>query len=371
MTTSTIERIELFVVDPQKDVRWTDRAKSCAVATTVIRITDSDGVQGVAGMESFTFGPADRTTLEAVRSMWPWLKGRSIDCGEEMINDMRVGVVFPYAVLPLSLVDTALWDLKAKHAGLPLYRLLGGAKDEVPAYASLETMATDEHYVDVLSKAVSEGYGAVKLHAYGEPDKDIRLFQRLRTEFPELTLMHDAEAVYTHSEALKVGLALGELDCHWFEAPLNDLDLQGYRNLTARLTVPVIPAGYAFSDHRQIADALRDAPWSAARAEIASTTGITTMNRMMELAENFDMDLEPVTYGHPLYGTAGLHLILGHSNATYYEIAYPSADWEYGVVNPVHPDANGMVRAPEGDGLGIVLDWEKIESMTVHRAELG
>ncbi len=202
---ATIRRADVIVVDPGISLRWTERAESCAVGTTILRLVDSDGVEGIAGSDCSTFGRADRSTLEAVRSMWPWLEGRSIDCREALAEDMRVGVVFPFSTAPLALVDVALWDLAAKHAGLPLWKLLGGAREQLPAYASLETMPAEADYVDVVGRAQADGIRAVKLHAFGEPDRDIALFALLRETYPDLTFMHDAESVYDHREALKVG----------------------------------------------------------------------------------------------------------------------------------------------------------------------
>jgi L-alanine-DL-glutamate epimerase-like enolase superfamily enzyme len=368
---ASIRRAEVIVVDPGTSLRWTERAKSCAVGTTILRLVDSDGVEGIAGSDSSTFGSADRSTLEAVRSMWPWLEGRSIDCREALAKDMRVGVVFPFSTAPLALVDVALWDLAAKHAGLPLWKLLGGAQEQLPAYASLETMPAEADYVDVVGRAQADGIRAVKLHAFGEPDRDIALFGLLRETYPDLTFMHDAESVYDHREALKVGRALDELDCRWYEAPLPDFDLEGYRDLRRCLNVPVLPAGYAMWDVRQLADALRDPPWDACRSEIIATLGITALCKMMGLARAFDMALEPVTYGHSLLATAGLHMAQAFANVSYFELAYPVEPWEYGVVNPVRPNADGMVRAPDGDGLGVVMDWDAIEAMTSHRISLG
>ncbi|MEO8776778.1 MAG: enolase C-terminal domain-like protein, partial [Candidatus Nanopelagicales bacterium] len=328
---ASIRQAEVRVIDPGGSVRWTERAKSCAISTTVLQITDTDGVTGVAGADCYTFGRADRALLEQICSMWPWLEGRSIDCREQLAEDMRVGVVFPLLTAPISLIDTALWDLAAKRAGLPLWKLLGGAQAQVPAYASLETMPTTDHYLEVVGQAKADGFQAVKLHSFGEPERDIALFTLLRDAYPGLTFMYDAEGVFSRREALKVGQALDELGCRWYEAPLPDFDLEGYRDLRRRLTTPILPAGYAMWDVRQIADALRDSPWSACRAEIVSTLGITELTKMMVVAGAFDLDLEPVTYGHSLFATAGLHVIQAHRNASYFEMAYPVEPWEYGV----------------------------------------
>lgn len=370
MTEPTIERIELRVLDPGRSLRWTERANQCHVNTTLITITDSDGAEGVAGVEGFAYAPGDRTTLESVRGMWPLLEGRPIDCGDALVDSVRTGVVFPYLTNSLSLVDMALWDLRAKHAGQPLWQLLGGHRDKVLAYASLESMPRVQDYVEVVSRAMSEGFTAVKLHAFGDPDKDIQLYAHLREAFPDLVLMHDAECVYSSDEALRVGVALEDMGCTWYEAPLPELALQSYRDLKRKISIPLLPAGYAIGDHNQMADALLDPPWTACRSEIASTQGITGLLRLMDLAASTGMNLEPVTYGSAFYATAGLHVILARANATYHEVSYPMSEWEYGVTNPVRPDADGYVRAPDGIGMGFEFDEDEIQGMTVATLEL-
>lgn len=371
MAQPTLEHVELRVLDPQRSVRWTERANTCHVNTTIISITDSSGAVGIAGVEGFAYAPGDRTTLESVRGMWPLLRDRPIDCGPELVDEVRTGVVFPYVTNGLSLVDMALWDLRAQHAGVPLWQLLGGHRDKVLAYASLESMPRIDDYVEVVGQAIADGFTAVKLHAFGDAAKDIELYAVLREAFPDLTLMHDAECVYSRDDALRVGLALADMGCTWYEAPLPELDLQAYRELSRKIPVPIMPAGYAIGDYHQVADALLDPPWSACRSEIASTQGITGLLRLMDLADAAGMNLEPVTYGSAYYAMAGLHVILGRGNATYLEIAYPRGEWEYGVNNPLRPDAAGFVGAPDAAGIGLDVDWDAIERITSHKTALG
>ena len=102
--------------------------------------------------------------------MWPWLEGRSIELPRSARRGHARRRRLPFSTGPLALVDVALWDLAAKHAGLPLWKMLGGAQERLPAYASLETMPSESDYVDVVGRAHAEGIRAVKLHAFGEPD---------------------------------------------------------------------------------------------------------------------------------------------------------------------------------------------------------
>ena len=363
---SVITQIEVRALDSDHSVRWTERAPTNALTTTLVRITDSDGCYGLGGCDSYTPRPRDLSVLEAVHSLSPVLVGRDSDCRETFAYQVRVGVMFPFSPAAISILDVALWDLAARRREMPLYKLLGGAqaRDRIPAYASLETMERSDDYLETVAAACKEGLRAVKVHAWGDPELDVTLLERLREAHPDLSLMHDAEGVYDRRGALRVARSLEALDFRWFEAPLPDNDFAGYRDLLKRVDLPILAAGYSMWDVHQFAEALRDPPWTALRAESGSTLGITSLCKLITLAAAFDMDLEPVSYGHTLHQLATLHVMLAHDNVSYFELPYPVEPWEYGVINPVRPDADGMVEAPIGDGLGIELDWEWIEAHT-------
>jgi hypothetical protein len=82
----------------------------------------------------------------------------------------------------------------------------------------------------------------------------------------------------------------------------------------------------------------------------------------MRLAEAFDMNLEPVSYGHTSVQLAALHVMLAFSNASYFELPYPVEPWEYCVTTPVRWDDQGLVHAPQAAGLGLELDWEQVSA---------
>jgi len=231
-------------------------------------------------------------------------------------------------------------------------------------------MDTAEDYLAVVARAREDGLTAVKVHAWGEPERDIALLERLRAEHPDLTFMHDAEGVYDRRGALRVARALESLSFRWFEAPLPDFDLEGYRDLRRRVDIPVLPAGYAMWDPMQIADALRDPPWSAVRSEASCTLGITALCQIAALARTFGMDFEPVSYGHTLCQAAHLHVMLAFDNVSYFELPYPVEPWEYGILDPIRLAADGTVAAPDGPGLGVDLDWYWIDGHAFAKASL-
>lgn len=369
---AVVGRMDIYCVDHGSSLRWTESASACHLTTTVLRVVDSDGAEGIAGYDSYTPGPSDRSVLEALRSLAPALIGREATDRAALAHDLRMAVVFPFSTAPLSMMDIALWDLEARRASLPLCRLLDpSARDRIPAYASLTTMDTTAEYLATVARARGDGLTAVKVHAWGEPERDIALLERLRAEHSDLTLMHDAEGVYDRGAALRVARTLEALSFRWFEAPLNDFDLEGYRDLRRQVDLPILPAGYAMWDPLQIADSLRDPPWSAVRSEASSTLGITALCEIADLARSSALDFEPVSYGHTLCQAANLHVMLAFDNVHYFELPYPVEPWEYGVVDPIRPGPDGTVAMPGRPGLGVELDWDWIAGHAFATASLG
>src|SRR4051794_28291113 len=124
-------------------------------------------------------------------------------------------------IYALGLADIALWDLTAKIAGLPLYQVIGGYRDRVPAYASTATFATTEEFLDVADQCLAAGFKAIKLHAWGDYRKDGRLCQALRAHVgPDIDLMYDGSAGFDLVEAIWLGKALEEADYLWYEEPM-------------------------------------------------------------------------------------------------------------------------------------------------------
>lgn len=248
---------------------------------------------------------------------------------------------------------------------MPLYRLLGAAHEELPAYASLPTMPTVDAYLELVAEVIVAGYPAVKLHASGDPERDIALHQAVRAAHPELTVMHDAEGMYDRHGAERVAAALAELRTRWFEAPLPDLDLAGYRRLRDRSTIPIVPAGDGVWDLRTFADVLRDPPWDVLRSDVAFAGGITFASGLAALGTAFGLPIELVSYGHTLVQAANLHAMLGLGAASYFEQAFPLEAWEYAVQTPLRAGPDGMVRAPTEPGLGVRLDDAAVDAATI------
>ena len=363
---SAITSVEVIAAGPRMPaVRFTDALPAVHTTVTFVLITTEDDRLGVGAVESDSFGSFDLGPLEALRSVVPALVG--CDGLQPSAIAALAASRLPSASrhVPVSAIEVASWDLMGRHAGLPLHRLLGGARDEVAAYASLPFESDPETLLALLAEVEASGYRAAKLHLSGDPVTDVDAVTRARAAFPGLELIVDAESVYDLRGATLVGRALDDLDIRWFEAPLPDRDLDGYRSLRRSILTPVVPAGGLIDDPRELARALAVHPWSAVRTQTLEG-GVGHVQEAAALARAFDLDVELCSYGTTVIQAIDLHLILGLGIGSFYEQPYPVEPWAFGTTTPIVVE-DGIVRAPEGDGLGMELDRDAIDDATVGR----
>lgn len=363
-----IDRVEVRVVTPKvQRYTWSQDLPEQFMTNTLVRVTDA-GVEGIGGVTNYTSFDYDRYTAETLRHLTPILLGRDPLLREALWRDLRPRA-FPLAPGAIAAIDIALWDLAGKVANLPLYQLLGGARDRLPAYASTPLLPDVGAYLRFVDELLAQGFRAIKFHAWCIPDKDLELARAVRKHHPgaEIAFMHDAENNYDRQGALRVAAELEDLGFTWFEAPLPDYDLDGYRELTSRVKIPVLPSGNWFQDLASFSAALRSGAWRVARTDITVCGGITPARKAMIAADNAGMNCEVMCWGYTLISTANLHLMLAFPNATYYEQPVPYEAYEYGMQDVIRTEADGYVTAPRGPGLGVGVDWKAMDAATIQR----
>jgi L-alanine-DL-glutamate epimerase-like enolase superfamily enzyme len=362
---SVITGIEVVATGPAMPVvRYTDALPDVHTTVTFVAVTTDSGETGVGAVESDSFGAFDLGPLEALRCVVPALVGRDPYEPAEVAALAFERLPSASRRVPCAAVEVACWDLVARRAGVPLARALGGVRDEIPAYASLPCEAV-ETLLPLIHRAVADGYRAVKLHLSGIPQADIDLVAQVRDELGDLELIVDAESVYDVPAATAVGRALDELDVRWFEAPLPDRYLDGYRSLRRAFHTPVVPAGGLVDDPRELAHALRSEPWSAVRTQTLEG-GIGHVREMADVARAAGLDLELCSYGTSLTQAIDLHVMLGLGLGSFYEQPYPVEPWEFGTTTPIVVEG-GVARVPEGPGLGMELDLDALDDAALAR----
>ena len=359
-----IERVRVYAVGPETErYTWaTDHAEQF-VTNTIARITTRGGMEGVAGAMSVNEFCFSSAVAETMRPMVPHLIGASALDRESLWYRLRP-FDLPLAPQANAILDIALWDLAAKHAGLPLYRMLGGPRSKILAYASTPLLHTVEAYVDYVAELKEMGFTAVKFHCWCEVDKDMAMARAVSKRFGDsgMHFMLDVEQRYTREEALRAGRELGELGYRWFEAPLPDFDFAGYRELKRSVDVPILANGNWVLDARLIEAFIDMDCWTDVRVDTTVAGGVTPMRKIMAVAEARSMNVEIQSWGYTLTQAANLQLMLAHRNCAYFEQPMPYEALEYGALDVIRTDAEGYVHAPDGPGLGIRTDWEAVEA---------
>lgn len=362
-----IDRIEVLAVGPDVELmEWASELPPQHATLTIVRCFDADGNEGVGGTPSYSTGRFDLAMLESLRLIAPRVVGKDPELREGIwygLDELTLPVL-PGAQAAL---DIALWDLVAQRARMPLYRLLGGARDRLKAYASTPMLADAGAYVEFIGEMRSQGFRAVKIHAWCEPERDLEMLRAVHAEHgdADIGLMHDAEQRYDRRSAVRAGRELDEMGFEWLEAPLPDVDLDGYRELRRRVNVPILPGGNTILGLREVGRALKMEPWDAVRFDVTIAGGFTPARKLAGLAEAWGLRVELQSWGYTLIQAANLHFGLAYENTGYFELPVPHEPYEYGVENPYRVQRDGYVGAPTEPGLGVIVDWERMHAATV------
>ncbi|MDQ1578004.1 MAG: hypothetical protein QOE21_691, partial [Microbacteriaceae bacterium] len=246
----------------------------------------------------------------------------------------------------LGLIDTALWDLAARASNQPVWQLLGGYRESIPAYASTSTFETTEEFLHVADQCLELGYTAIKLHAWGDARRDAKLCEALRAHVGDsVPLMYDGSAGFDLPDAVYLGRALGDLDYLWYEEPMREFSITAYRRLAESVNVPLLVAETSDGAHMNSADFIAaGAATFGVRAGTTLRGGITGAMRTAHLADAYRLRAEVHGSDIPNH-----HLCMAIPNTTYYESLVTSST----VVRERHVDASGLVHAPRGPGIGL------------------
>jgi L-alanine-DL-glutamate epimerase-like enolase superfamily enzyme len=204
----------------------------------------------------------------------------------------------------VDLIDGMLWDLAVRHARMPLYRLLGGCRESIPAYTNIGGATIDELVADG-ARAQSQGFVGVKDHSYRGVRQNGVMARELRHALgPDMILLHDAVECYTCDEAIRVGRILEKYDYTWIEEPLQDFDFYGLKKLSDALDLPVLAMEWIGYLAGQPFDAARFLAAGAIDIVRQRAVGITGQIKLAQLCETFGV---PVHGGDP-----HLHLAVGN-----------------------------------------------------------
>jgi len=330
----------------------------------LLRVQTDQGIEGHAFLGSAMYS-ADQDGLSLIKNLKPLLVGEN-PLDREQLYD-RIWHKKRFTTLrALGAVDTALWDLAGKIAGLPVHALLGTYRRSVPAYASSQVLPAPGAYADQAQQFKAAGWQAYKIHPPTEPERDIAVCEAVREAVgDDYRLMLDSTWSYRYDQALRVGRAIEELGYYWYEDPLADDDLFGCIKLREKLDIPLMATEYSPGGFTNYVPWIINRATDYLRGDVAVKGGITALIKTAHLAEAFGMNFEIHHGGNSLNNVAGLHVTMAIRNCEYFEVLLPEAAQKYGLVQDIEVDGDGLVHAPSAPGLGYPIDFELIERKQV------
>lgn len=360
---SIITNATALLADIAVETDRTDAVQSFVKQETVlVRLTTADGIEGTG--YAYTIGTGGSSVLALLRDhLLPVLAGtdaRNVEgLWQGLFGLTRATTTGAITSLALAAIDTALWDLRCKRAGEPLWRLAGGHRREIPVYdteGGWLHLSTEDLVTSALVARDAQ-FSGVKIKV-GKPHvtEDAERLRAVREAVgPTLHIMTDANQSQSLSSAAQLAAALEPYDPYWLEEPLPADDISGHARLARSTRIPVA-VGESMYSPMQFRNYLEAGAASVVQVDVARVGGITPWLKVAHLAETFNVQVCP-------HFLMELHVSLAAavSNGAYVEYI-PQLR---AVTHTELTVRDGMAVAPDEPGIGIDWNMDAIEDRRV------
>jgi D-galactarolactone cycloisomerase len=344
--------------------------------TRTAHIVEIETDQGLVGWGE-CYGPA-RMTAAVVDSVAPWLIGedplRTDHLWRTIYARLRDHGQKGVVIQGLSGIDIALWDIKGKHFGVPVHQLLGGTvRSEIQAYATgLYRRKSGDPVRYLANEAagyVAEGFSAVKLKVGFGVEEDVATTSAVREAIgAKVALMVDANHAYDSIAAIKLGRMIEPYEIGWFEEPVPPEDIAGHLAVKAALSIPVAGGECEFTRHG-FRDLLVACAVDIVQPDTCAAGGLSECKKIADMAEAFGVRYNPHVWGTGVAIAASLQLlaVLPPHTPPSLNPLEPMLEFDrtehpirQAILKEPIEHVGGVVRVPDGPGLGIEIDREAL-----------
>jgi D-arabinonate dehydratase len=317
--------------------------------------------EGVTGIGRGSTGGVAKATIERLK---PLLIGEDPIDVERLWHKMWVPKLIGRRGLTtraIAAIDIGLWDLRAKVAGMPLYKMLGGFRNRMPTYIAggyyeegkgLKELADEMiGYVEIGARAVKMKIGAVPI------PEDVARVKAVREAIgPDVKLLIDANCAYRYYQAIQLAKRVEEFDPFWFEEPVAPDDYEGHVKLAAQTTIPIATGENEYTRYG-FRDLIATQAVPILNADAIVLGGVTEFIKVAALAQAHDLDVAP-------HGAQDvhIHLVSAIANGLILEF-YPTRFdrmREKIYRHPLELNDDGTVSPPEAPGLGLELEYDAL-----------
>lgn len=270
----------------------------------------------------------------------------------------------------LSAIDEALWDLKGKAAGVPVYELLGGKTGDVSAYATFPHAKPIDELIEAGDWLAEKGFETMKIVVGHDLETDRERIRRVSEGIPdELGLAMDANTTFDLPDALQLAKTASEHEMAWFEEPIAHTDVEGMAELNRRASVPISAYQNNVTQY-PATDLLAANALEIYQPALDYVGGITPADAVATLCEAHNKRLVPHAFGPVVNYSASLHVAAAHASCSLIEFAVYADDIDdpgrY-VASPyvenqedVYVQDGGIIEPPEAPGLGLEVDEDAV-----------
>jgi len=264
------------------------------------------------------------------------------------------------AVIAMSGIDMALWDIRAKAVGWPLYRLFGGSSRSIPAYAGGVSLGYQEpgSLVEEVGALVEAGYRAVKLRVGDSRDRDLERVAAIRKTFgDDLTILVDANTGYSVEDTRQMIPEFESYRVGWLEEPFPAHDRRSYALAASYGDLP-LAAGENCYTRFEFSSLIQDGIIQILQPDLSKTGGPTEALRIAAMASAHKLLIHPHTSITGLNMAATIHFLAAIDNSGYFEadVSQNNLFRDELVDQPYTLDADGCVQPIDKPGIGLEVD---------------
>jgi L-alanine-DL-glutamate epimerase-like enolase superfamily enzyme len=323
------------------------------------RLRDADGAEGVG--YTYTVGAGARAIRALLEELAPLLVGQDAEGIEALWQRMWWGCHYVgrggLAAFAIAAADIALWDLRARRARLPLWKILGGHRPRVKAYAGgIDLQFPLDRLLRQTDDNLGRGFRAIKMKVgRARLPEDVERVRAMREHLgPDVPLMVDANMRWTADEAIRAARALAAHDVFWVEEPTIPDDVPGHMRVVREGGLPVA-AGENLRTIHEFKRLIDAGGVTFPEPDVSNVGGVTPWLKVAHVAEAHNL---PVTsHGvHDLH----VHLLAAVPNASYLEVH--GFGLERFIAEPL-AIRDGLATAPDRPGHGVEFDWKGLEPL--------